>query len=235
MRAALREKLDFVYPWGGSVDLPSKLTATELKDPLEADADAAPMQGELPATDFRHAAPGKDRTLNAVQRGTATHTFLQYVDFARTASREELRAEAERLTAEGRLDASECAVLDLAAVEKLFSSPLGREMRAASTLRREFRFQLLCAAAEYFPGAAAEDEILLQGVVDCYWEDEDGITVVDYKTDWVADRQAAEERAKHYRPQLRTYARALERICRKPVKECTLYFLGIGEAVSVEE
>ncbi len=233
VRAALREKLDFVYPWGGAVDLPSKLTATELKDPLEADADAAPMHAELPAMDFRHAAPGKGRALNAVQRGTATHTFLQYLDFARAVSREALRAEAERLTAEGRLDAAERAVLDLAAVEKLFSSPLGREMRAARTLRREFRFQLLCPAAEYFPGAAAEDEILLQGVVDCCFLARDGgITVVDYKTDRVTAAQVP-ERAAHYRGQLLAYARALERILERPVTRCVLWFLHTGSEYEI--
>ena len=226
--AALREKLDFVYPWAGSVDLPSKLTATELKDPFEADEDAAALSADPPSLRFRRAKPGEARALTAAQRGTATHAFLQYVDFSRTGSRALLRAEAERLTAEGRIDERESAAVDLAAVEKLFASPLGRQMRTAAELRREFRFQLLCDAAEYFPGAAPGDEILLQGVVDCcFFTPDGGITVVDYKTDRVSAEQVP-ERAAHYRGQLAAYARALEEIFERPVTRCVLWFLHTG-------
>ena len=64
---------------------------------------------------------------------------------------------------------------------------------------------------------------------------EDGaVTVVDYKTDRVKNRREAEERAKVYSGQLRAYAGALRRICRKPVRECLLYFLNAGETVRVE-
>jgi ATP-dependent helicase/nuclease subunit A len=227
--ASLREKLDFVYPWSGSADLPSKLTATELKDPLsEADAEAAALADDLPPLRFRSPAPGKVRKLTAVQRGTATHAFLQYVDFARAGSLESLRAEAERLTAEGRLSAEERAAIDLKAVAALFASPLGRQMREAPKKRREFRFQLLRPASDYFPGAAPDDEVMLQGVVDCCFTAPDGtITVVDYKTDRVKPEEVP-ARAAHYRGQVLAYAGALERIFGKRVGRCVLWFLHTG-------
>ena len=226
--AALRAALDFAYPWAGSVDLPSKLTATELKDPLEADADAAALTPETPALTFRRAQPGAARALNAAQRGTAAHSFLQFVDLSQTGTVEALRAEADRLCAAGRLDASERASLDLAALHALFASPLGARMREAAELRREFRFQLLCNASDFAPDAAPDDEILLQGVVDCCFTEADGsITVVDYKTDRIAAAQAP-ERAQRYRGQLTAYARALARIFRRPVGRCVLWFLHPG-------
>ena len=229
-RKTLRAKLDFVYPWAGAEALPSKLTATELKAPLsqDADADAAPIAAEYPAPTFRRALPGQKQALTAAQRGTATHTFLQYVDFARTGSLAALEAEADRLLAEGRMDAAERAALDLKAVERLFASPLGRRMRQAQTLRREFRFQLLCRAAQFFPDAPPDDELVLQGVVDCCFLEPDGsITVVDYKTDRVA-RADVPARAAHYRGQLLAYAGALQRIFSRPVGQCVLWFLHTG-------
>ena len=223
--AALREKLDFVYPWPGASDLPSKLTATELKDPLEADADAAPLRAEAPALTFRRPGPGRQRGLTAAQRGTATHAFLQFVDFARTGSVSELTDEADRLLAEGRLAPEEREALDLPAVARLFRSPLGLRLRDAAEVRREFRFQLLCPAADYFPAAAPGDEILLQGVVDCCFAEPDGsLTIVDYKTDRVAASDVP-ARAAHYRGQLLAYARALGTIFERPVKRCVLWFL----------
>ena len=227
--AALRARLDFAYPWAGSVDLPSKLTATGLKGTQEEDADAAALTEEAPAAlSFRRPEPGKARALNAAQRGTATHLFLQYVDFARAGTRAELEGEADRLLAEGRIDAAERAAVDLDAVAALFASELGQRMRAAEKLRREFRFQLLCKAADFYPEAAEDDRIVLQGVVDCCFETPDGsITVVDYKTDRVGPSEIP-ARAARYRTQLLAYAGALERIFSRPVRRCVLWFLHTG-------
>ena len=145
---------------------------------------------------------------------------------------EALRGERDRLTAAGRLGGPEAESVDLDAVARLFASPLGQEMRSAHDLRREFRFTLLSEAAEWFPEAAPEDRLLLQGVVDCFFVTEGAITIVDYKT----DRVTAEEvpaRAEEYRPQLRAYAAALERILGLPVRRSVLWFLRPGMAAEL--
>ena len=58
-------------------------------------------------------------------------------------------------------------------------------------------------------------------------------TVIDYKTDRVKTPEEIAQRARHYTVQLQSYAAAMERICGKPVKECVLYFLNAGKAVSL--
>lgn len=228
----LQARLDYQYPRAGAVDLPSKLTATELKTAAEDDMDAAsalPPETELC---FRHPTPGAGQTLNAAQRGTAAHTFLQYADLSRVGSATELRQEALRLTAAGRLTQQEADVLQFSSLEKFFASPLGQRLRAAEAPRREFRFLLLAKAEEYFPTADGE-ELLLQGVVDCCFVENGGITVLDYKTDRVTAEQVP-LRAARYRGQLQTYAKALERIFRLPVKHCILWFLHPGAEYEVE-
>ncbi len=76
--------------------------------------------------------------------------------------------------------------------------------------------------------------MLLQGVVDCCIEEDDGLVVVDYKPDSVrGDRQLA-ERTALYTPQLRAYAAALERIFGRRVRDCVLYFLSVGRETHVE-
>ena len=77
------------------------------------------------------------------------------------------------------------------------------------------------------------DKILLQGVVDCWFETPDGITVVDFKTDYIRDAQDIADHAARYRTQLYAYSRALERILEKPVIRRVLYFLSPGESVDV--
>ena len=229
----LRRRLAFVYPHGQAEELPSKVTATELKDRAEPDADALSLapKGGRP---FRLPDFGKEeRPLTGAEKGTATHLVLQVMDFSQTGSEEQVRREIRRLREARFLSEREAAAVDAGAIAALFASPLGRRMRTAETLRREFHFSLLCDAADFFPVEPGE-QVLLQGVVDCCLEEEDGVTVIDYKTDRVKDRAEAQARAAFYTGQLRAYAGALERICKKPVKECLLYFLNAGETVEVE-
>ena len=73
---------------------------------------------------------------------------------------------------------------------------------------------------------------MLQGVVDCFWLEPDGIVLVDFKTDKTP--YGPEERAAHYAPQLRAYARALSRMYGLPVKEKILYFFSCDCAYRLE-
>ena len=233
---ALRTRLEFRYPRAGVVDLPSKLTATELKRAQAEEDEAFPAVSppEEPALSFRRAEPGTaHRKLSAARRGTAAHAFLQYVDFAKADSLAGLQSEAARLTASGLLKPEESETLDFAALHRFFASPTGQRLRAAEQVRREFRFLLLAKAEDYFPAAAGSgDELLLQGVVDCCFAEDGGITVLDYKTDRVTAAQVP-ARAEHYRGQLETYAKALERIFGLPVKHSILWFLHPGAEYEV--
>ena len=231
--AALREleqRLRFVYPHAAAEKLPSKVTATGLKGRAEPDAEAAPLlpkrRGAFRMPDFSR----KARPATGTEKGIATHLVLQYMDFEKTDSLEAVQGEIERLRAQRFLSDREAAAVDAAAIRRLFASPLGQRMRRAPALQREFHFSLLCDAAQLCGGAAGE-ELLLQGVVDCFLEEEDGLTVIDYKTDRVKTRAEAEKRAALYRGQLSAYASALERITGRLVKERVLYFLAVGEAV----
>ena len=232
--ALLERNLSFRYAHADAAALPSKVTATELKDRAEDDGESASLSPAPPRRRFRE--PDFTRALKPLtgaERGTATHLVLQYMDFAKTDSEEAVRAEIERLRLSRHLSDREAEAVDAAAIVKLFASPLGRRIRRADGLRREFKFSLLCDAGEVF-GAAAGDSVLLQGVVDCLLEEDGELVVVDYKTDTVRTEAQLQERRALYTPQLRAYARAMERIFRKPVKECVLYFLSMGREARVE-
>ena len=117
--------------------------------------------------------------------------------------------------------------MNVAAIERLFASELGARMLRSEKMLREFRFSILLPSSIYVPGAE-DEELLLQGVVDCCIEEADGLVIIDYKTDAVKGEEF-KLRAEHYRPQLMAYAEALGRILGKKVKECTLFFLSSGE------
>ena len=231
--AELRRRLAFRYGHDAAVELPSKITATELKGRHDPDGEAA----SLLRTDFRSfrmpELDAAERPLRAAERGVATHLFLQYMDFSKAASRAGLKAELERLRAERYLSEREAEAVNLTAIERLFASPLGERMLRAKELLREFRFSLLLDARTLYPGAAGE-ELLLQGVVDCCLVEDDGLVIVDYKTDRVKTDAEIAARAEHYRGQLAAYSEALRRILQKPVKRCVLFFLTPGRTVELE-
>ena len=228
----LTRRLAFVYPHRAAVELPSKVTATELKGRYVRDPDAQNLL-KPKSYSFRMPVLGEgERSLTATEKGVATHLVLQYMDFARAASRAGIKAEVERLCAARFLSKREAEAVNVAAIERLFRSELGKRMLRAEKPLREFRFSLLLDAERLYPGAEGE-QLLLQGVVDCCLEEDGQLVIIDYKTDNVRTEEQIEERAALYRGQLAAYAEALTRIFKKPVKEGLLFFLAPGREVRV--
>lgn len=236
LTARIKAALEWRYPHAYAVDLPTKLTATGLEktEASEPDADAAPLIApERPAdreSEFRRPNFGEAQSLGAAARGTAMHAMLQYADLSALKSEEDILRQARELASAGRLTPEQVQSLDTAMLLCFGKSELCSRIAAADEIRREFRFTLLAGAEDYFdvpPGEA----LLIQGVVDCFIIEGGSITVVDYKTDRVTG--PAESYAARYFTQLRAYAAALGRICRRPVKQALLHFLRTGETVSV--
>ena len=221
------------YPYTGDVELPSKLTATQLKG-REIDqetAEGAPQPAH-PAS-FRRPRFAVERLgLTPAQKGTALHLVMQYIDFNRCGILEKIREEIARLVEERFLTPEQGEAVEPEKIWAFFCSDLGREILAAPTLRREFKFSILAPARRYDPAAGEGEQVLLQGVVDCYFEQADGLCVVDFKTDHVKG-EALLARAEQYRPQLTAYAQALAEITGKPVKHRLLWFFSQGRAVEL--
>ena len=232
--AWLEERLSFSYPWPAAQSLPSKLTATELKGrrtPDEDSMDAAPKISRhfrLPELS------GENRPASPTERGIATHLALQYMDFACAHSFESIEREIERLCRQRFISPREASLVDIAAIGKLFASPLGRRIRKAQKLRREFKFSVLVDGGEFFPEAKGE-KLLLQGVVDCCIEEDGKLVIIDYKTDNVRTEEQIEQRGRLYAGQLRVYALALSRIFGMEVSECLLYFISPGKMLEIKE
>lgn len=233
----LEERLTWRYPHSASADIPSKLTATQLKG-REKDREAAEEAVELhpaaPEVVLRRPVFESQRPLTAAQRGTALHMVMQYLDYRKTESREQVEGEIARLVAGQYITPQQGETVDPEAVLGFFHSDLGRRLLAAPRMEREFKFSMLAPASDYYPQGEPGETVLLQGVVDCWFEDRDGgITVVDFKTDRVTDR-TVEARAEEYRPQLEVYTRALNEIVGEPVRRRCLWFFAVGREISWE-
>ncbi len=243
----ISRRLEYRYPGEVLREIPSKLTATQLKGlrgyDEEYEAPAASDAAEEPAEDgaakyiFRPARPrliSGDTGLSPAERGTALHTVMQFVRLEELATtdgalREIDRLEHERFVTPEQAKAVRGEAFRLCAFA---TSPLGQRALSSGTLRREFKFSVLDDAARYFPTAPDGEQVLLQGVCDLFFEENGGITVVDFKSDRISAGEAS-ERARSYAPQLDAYARALARIFGLPVLRRVIWFFSLGHEVEV--
>lgn len=155
------------------------------------------------------------------------HLAMQFLNFQHTDSREEVRRQIEDLCHRRIMTRQQAEAIDDGEIFRFFASELGKEVREAKKVWREFRFNLLISAKEVDDQLSSEDEMMLQGVVDCCWETPEGITVLDFKTDRVFSERLR-QRAEEYRFQVEQYAKALSRIMGKKVSRRLLYFFEAG-------
>ncbi len=158
--------------------------------------------------------------------GNTIHSVLQYIHFASCDSKEAISTEIKRMVKEELISNEQAESVDCEKIFRLFSSPIGKKLRTSKNVLREFKFSLLDSAAKYYSNTI-DEKVLLQGVVDCALIEEDGIIVLDFKTDYVTDETVSDV-AESYRSQVSVYAEAMKRIYQLPVKAAVLYFFSLN-------
>ena len=228
----LMETLTWRYPYGAASEMPSKLTATQLKGRVldqEAAEETPKPREHRPESIQRPDFIAREKGLTPTERGTALHLAMQYLPLNGDHSPEGIRRELDRLAAGGFLTHLQREAVDPAVPAAFFASDLGKQLLASPEIHREFKFSILTPASDYGPGLEGE-EVLLQGVIDCWFAEGDGLTVLDFKSDCI--RPGGEgTRAEEYRPQLEAYSRALERVTGRKVFRRVLWFFCHGTAV----
>lgn len=169
--------------------------------------------------------------LTPAQRGTATHKFMQFSDYA--AARADIESELARLVDDGFLSEDEGKAVNIGAAKRFFMSPLAERIFASDNVMREKKFAALFPAKFFYPeltGEAAEEKIVVQGIADCVFIEDGKLVIVDYKTDTGVDAEALLDR---YSAQLGIYREALSQALGMPVKETLLYSFFMNSTVKV--
>ena len=133
------------------------------------------------------------------------------------------------------LSPEEYGLLNQEKLKKFLGSPLGQLFAKAykeNTLYREQHFMQEVEYEKLFPedGEDNVEKVILQGIIDAFIMEEEGIILVDYKTDRVKD---GEELRNRYQKQIDLYSKALEQILGKKVKRRALYSFSLGEEVDL--
>lgn len=187
--------------------------------------------GEDTLTVMSHPAFLSGSNLTPAQKGTALHTFMQYADFYNTAQNP--NKELERLVSEGFISREQAAAVDLNKIIKCINSPVMKRFFAAEKSYREYRFTVNVNSGiinENILKSAINEEIIMQGAVDCAFVENGEIVIVDYKTDKVKDINALKLR---YKKQLELYRLAMEQTTGLKVKQCIIYSLFLDDIIEV--
>lgn len=157
------------------------------------------------------------------ERGTAMHTFMQFCNYV--SAKKNLEEEIKRLTENGFVSREHADSLDRKALSKLFSSDFANRMFNADNIYREIKVSSFVKARE-LGEAESDEEILVQGISDCVFEENGKLVLVDYKTDRVKDENQLLDM---YKNQIAFYRNAVSKTLGKPVKEAVLYSFYLGK------
>ena len=167
--------------------------------------------------------------LTAAERGTAVHRFMQCADYS--AAARSVAAELDRLVKAEFISERDARGVDVAALERLFASNLGKRLAGAEVLRElEFIDFVRAGDITELAGPLAEERVLVQGIADCVLLEEGGATLVDYKSDSVSEPGELIER---YGAQLALYKRALERRLALRVRRCVIYSFALAREIDL--
>lgn len=230
----MEEGLGYRYPHIQATLAPSKQTATQRKGRIKDQEAAENAQEPKPIyRSWRKPSFVDSSSSDAepVTYGKALHRVLEYLDYHKCDNPEELKEQLNHLTDHGKITPDQAEMIDCAVLAEFFNSAIGQKLRNAKHVLREFKFSILDSGSS-FDQALTEEKILLQGVVDCAILEDDGITVIDFKTDRITEA-GLDTAVQTYQYQVEAYADALSRIFEKPIKRACLYFFHLNQCVDI--
>lgn len=241
----LDEQLSWQYAYPQAVRTAAKFSVSEVKrryqelhsDELQDEAalsvPAAAVIPTAPGEDDAFAAlppwlAGEEAAVSGAQRGTALHKALQYITPAADQTTATLRREIDAFVRQGLLSREEAKLVYVPVLAAFCQSDIGRRMAESPELHREYPFTVLLAGGDPLPETETGEQILIQGVIDCLFREDDAWILVDYKSDRLETADAFRSR---YAVQLALYKRAVEQITHRPVEETYIYSLHLQQEI----
>ncbi|MBQ2420135.1 MAG: PD-(D/E)XK nuclease family protein, partial [Clostridia bacterium] len=166
--------------------------------------------------------------MSASMRGTLMHRFMEKCDFI--GAEKSIEAEISRLTENGVFIEKEAEYIDKNKIAAFFNGSVYALIKNADTVLREQRFIYEMSVNELDSSIESDEKVTVQGVADCVLIKNGKITVIDYKTDRVNER---EELVSRYSAQLELYAKAMNNTYGLPVEDCLIYSFSLGKEISL--
>lgn len=207
----LRKNLSFEYPNSDIMNLPQKVSASQIAHEQNSDY----FERIVSKPTFL-----KGEAATAVEKGSAHHRFLEYCDFAK--AREDIDAEINRLHQCNIIDDVQAKVIDASKLSRLLHSELFDRIIASDDVMREEQFFANISPSliyDEYKNIPTDCDIILQGAVDLAFVEDNKLVIVDYKTDKVNNIEKLRDL---YSKQLELYKAAMSQSKGIEVKECII-------------
>lgn len=234
-REEIERLFSWKYPFEAGRKSGGQLTVSELKKMGMEEEEAGTVLIDVPPEPLIPAFRKKDIPAKGAALGTIYHKILEKLDYGQVLNRPQIQAQIQALKIQGFLTEEEETSVDCGMILRFVRSSLGRRMKDAflkESLYREQPFIIGVPAKEIKAEWNSEELVLVQGIIDVWFEEEDGLVLADYKTDYTID-PSGEELVQKYKTQLEYYRKALSQVTGKPVKEAWIYSFWLGKAISV--
>ncbi len=249
-----KESFDYVYPYEPLTKIKSKMPISEIKKMKAFDGESydvgAPVKEwqqeickqekiykpeEICKPDkYDH---GSNNNLTGAERGTIIHKFMELLDFAVLGNGDyinDIRNSLKRLVEAKVFTEEEKNAVNETKINNMLKSDLGQRMIAAAKcgrLKKEQQFSIGIPVKEIYKNVDSDDIVIVQGIIDAFFYEDDGIVLMDYKT----DRADEAELIGRYHAQLTYYALTLNRLTGLKVKEKLIYSFHLNKTIVVME
>lgn len=249
-REAIQQRLNFSYPARAANELPNKMSVTEIKDYHKSDQ--TDQRQTIRRLSQKQEKPKfleqKQTDFTAAQRGSALHLLLELVDLAPIRAellnndesalplflKKYLTREIEVLIDKEFLPEALARTVSVEKLSSFYTSSLGIRLLSAEQVRREIAFNYAYAPAQIRPEwVDIPEKIIVQGIIDCAFMEDNKWVIIDYKTDYFKDPRQRQEIIKGYEIQINIYAEALTKLTGIPVKEKIIALITMAEYISI--
>lgn len=245
IREQIRTQLSFVYPFRKEQEIPAKFSVTELKSRFGEEEDSSPI---IEAKVSEESATEKESQIAPVPkfmsgeveesptaRGILYHKIMQEIRFSKINSPEAVSEELDFLVNRKVITKEQKESIELSKIQAFFETDVAKQMSKAYTLDKLFREKqfVMGVPARTLPiDSKSKELVLIQGIIDAYYEEEDGLVLVDYKTDYIPYGKE-QDFVQKYTPQIDYYALALSKTLDKKVKEKYLYSFHLSKLIKI--
>lgn len=227
----IEERFDWEYKHHNSVKIPSKLSVTDIKKASAKNIDS--ISYSIPQISKMPQFIEEEQNFNSAEKGTIIHFVMQHLDLQKGVSEESVRKQVDGMIINELLTDEEAKVVDVEKIKSFFTSNIGQRILNSKRVYREEPFVLRKKAYSVIHGLDdCQDDLLIQGIIDCYFHEGDDLILVDYKTDFIFDGKV-ENTVSRYKVQMDIYKEALEKITGKIVAESYIYLFNIDQEVKI--
>lgn len=233
----IKDMLEYTYPYCNILSLKSKYSVSDLKHAAMEESEVPEARIELPEREKVIPSFIQDKEkVSGVFRGNAYHKVFELLDYGRVADSGEIKKQLEELVELQKLPKEYYDLIDGYKFVKFMETELGRNMQKAyikQLLYREQPFIMEVGANEVGQDFPADEKVLIQGIIDAFYIEDDEVFIVDYKTDRVPKENGEQILIERYKKQLELYCGAIKQITGMNVRDCYIYSVALNKAISI--